>query len=102
MPTSTDITDHAGPSELADRLCAALPTIAAVDITDTGGGYHALVHLDPWVVRARALQQGLPDASIARAARDPRVLAVVAAAVARVNADAPRGGRIIAHAVSCA
>lgn len=81
----------------AESLRAASLMIADVTLTRADGGWHADIALDELMVRIRAEQQGLADDTLEAAARCPRLRQVIAATIARVNAQLPDGQRVVGH-----
>src|SRR4051812_37650719 len=74
--TRTPVVD-ARVDAITRRLRMATPLVLDVVVTLSADGVVATMWFDPALVRARASQQGLADSSIAAAAANPRVRALL-------------------------
>jgi hypothetical protein len=86
---------------LEDQLCAAVPIIREVVRREhhTGDGIAVDIFLDPQMCRARAIQQGLSDDSVAAASRSARVQTAIEIAVQDLNKTLPRRSQIVHHQI---
>ncbi len=80
--------------EIGRRLAAGAVHIEHVAVSESEDGLAAIVRLDRQIIRFRASEQQLADDSVEAAIRNPRVQAVVAQAVERLNAELPESRRI--------
>lgn len=89
-------------SELGRRLRLRAPWIQHVVFVQEDDQLVARIHLDPMMIKARAIQQGLADESVAAAAGNPRVQRAIAAAVAAVNRTVAPGMQLQRHEIVAA
>jgi hypothetical protein len=81
----TTDTTHDSADAIAQTLVNSLPVLQAARSSTVADGVDLVLDLDPGLVKARADQQGLPDASVPAAANDPRLREMIRRSIAELN-----------------